>query len=60
MQQSFVNGKLNGNHVIIFFTPAKRIIKVKIGEVYFFENEFSALEKEELLKEIDKNNCDVI
>lgn len=58
--QSFVNGKFQGNHVIIFFTPEKKIIKVKIGEVYFHGHEFSVLEKEELLKEIDLNNCDVI
>lgn len=58
--QSFVNGKFQGNHIIIFFTQEKKIIKVKIGEVYFYPNEFSVLETKELLKEIDKNNCDVI
>lgn len=35
-------------------------IIIEIGEVTFHFKDLSSLEQEQILKEIDKNNCDVI
>ncbi len=61
--RNWVWGSLDHQQVRIFFeqdgnTPIN--ISVQIGEVSFDFDKFSPLQQEKLLREIDRNNCDVI
>lgn len=60
----WVNGIFNGNDAKIFFemydNRVSFVSKVRIGGTEFRWDEFSPLEQEKLLKEIDRNNGDVI